>query len=312
MDKQVESEFVSSQPDVSSWFQAGFDKLTGRHRTKRTSSGLTKPPFKQTLLFEALEQRVLMAADPLSVFVAAHVDGAISTPGTLDQHSITLATDTRVVFDSLSNDNRFNWTLDGPNGRVVSNRAFTASDSVELGAANPVLDLKAGTYNATVAGSADATGNYSFQLIDLSKATALTPGTTVSNSLTPANGSSVYKFDAIAGEHYFLDVTGRTGGDIAWQLLDPSDHQVFAPTAMNSASQDVDLASLASSGTYTLLVEGRIGATGTANYAFNSTSCRPQCRWPGGLPPLFQLLRLRQPSAGLAPRVRLVDGQQLE
>ena len=275
MDKQVEREFDSSQPAMRSWFQAGFDKITGRHRDRTSPSGLSKPPFKQTLLFEALEQRVLMAADPLTVFVAAHVNGAISTPGTSDQHSITLATDTRVVFDSLTNDNRFNWSLDGPNGRVVSNRVFTASDSVELGTTNPVLDLKAGTYNLTVAGSADATGNYSFQLLDLSKATALKPGATVSNSLTPANESSVYKFDAIAGDHFFLDVTGRSGGDIAWQLFDPTDHPVFAPKAMNSASQDVDLSSLTSSGTYTLLVEGRIDATGSANYAFNLQQVLP-------------------------------------
>ena len=269
MKNSVDSTMSKAELDSRSPLWGSLDWLKRRATLARTKTRSNTPPVKKKLLFEAMEQRVLLAADPLTSFVVAQVHGSLDAPGETDRFTFTLAADMQVVFDSLTNNANFNWSLVGPRGTLVNSRSFAASDSVDLVGTSPVLKLVAGSYTLTVDGVADATGAYDFQLLDLAKANALTPGTPVSNSLTPANETSVYKFDAIAGEHYFLDVTGRTGGDIAWQLLDPSDHQVFAPTAMNSASQDVDLASLSSSGTYTLLVEGRIGATGTANYAFN-------------------------------------------
>ncbi|MBK6595666.1 MAG: hypothetical protein IPG23_24885 [Burkholderiales bacterium] len=142
------------------------------------------------------------------------------------------------------------------------------------------MDLVAGDYAIAVSGNAGATGAYGFRLLDLQKADGIVPGTAVIGQINPVKETDAYKFDATAGDHFFLDVTGRSGGDVTWQLLDPSGQQVFGPMTMNSASQDIDLPSLATTGTYTLLLEGKIGAVDPANYSFTA-----QLLPPGYVPP---------------------------
>jgi hypothetical protein len=87
--------------------------------------------------------------------------------------------------------------------------------------------------------------------------------------LDPAARTDVYSSTATAGERLYFDITARSGGDVYWRLLDPFGRTVFGPSAMNAASQDVDVTTLAFDGTYTLLVEGRYYTTGTASYSFN-------------------------------------------
>mgnify|MGYP002148087180 CR=1 FL=1 len=43
-----------------------------------------------------------------------------------------LAQDVRIVFDSLTNDNAFQWSLDGPDGRVTSCDITSSSGSPDL------------------------------------------------------------------------------------------------------------------------------------------------------------------------------------
>ncbi|MFC5303075.1 beta strand repeat-containing protein, partial [Azospira restricta] len=222
-----------------------------------------------SIRFEPMEPRVLLSADPVVA-----VSGAISTPGETNQYNFTIASDTKVVFDSLSNNANLNWSLNGPDGNVVSERSFAASDSSGL-SGTPAISLAAGTYTIAVNGSSSATGAYGFRVLDLQKADGIVAGTAVTGQISPANETDTYKFDATAGDHFFLDVTGRSGGDVTWQLLDPSGQQVFGPTAMNSAGLDVDLPNLTATGTYTLLLEGKIGAVDVANYSFTAQLLPP-------------------------------------
>ena len=48
-------------------------------------------------------------------------------------------------------------------------------------------------------------------LLDLAKADGIVSGTAVTGQISPANETETYKFDANAGDHFFLDVTGRSG-----------------------------------------------------------------------------------------------------
>ena len=57
--------------------------------------------------------------------------------------------------------------LEGPRGAVVSDRAFTSTDSYD-GAS--YFDLEAGKYIVSIDGVADTTAAYSFRLLDLAKA----------------------------------------------------------------------------------------------------------------------------------------------
>ena len=231
---------------------------------EKTNKSVARRKYVQ---FESIEPRVLMAGDVNPAVVA--INGTISAQGEVDQYNFTLTNDIKVVFDSLTNNPNLNWSLSGVQGTVVNERSFSSSDSSSL-TGSPTLDLTAGDYTITVDGGPDATGDYSFKLLDLQSAYGISHDTAVTGQISPANETNVYKFDATAGDHFYLDVTGRSGGDVTWQLLDSSGQQVFGPTAMNSASQDVDVAVMPASGTYTLLVEGKIGATETANYSFNA------------------------------------------
>jgi hypothetical protein len=239
--------------------------ILGSRRLSVGGDGL--PPERDRLLFEALEQRVLLSSDPLPAFVVASVNGTIDVPGETDTYTFTLDEPARVVFDSLTNNSQLNWSLSGPIGSLVASRAFSQSDSAEF-SSSPVLNLDPGQYTLSVDGSGDATGGYGFRLLDLDKGTELTPGVARDPVTAPANETRVYTFHGNSGDRFFLDVTSRSGGDIYWRLLDPFGQQVFGPTAMNGPSQDLELAPLPLTGQYTLLIEGRIQQSGTASYAF--------------------------------------------
>jgi hypothetical protein len=43
----------------------------------------------------------------------------------------------------------------------------------------------------------------------------------VNATLTPSTETDAYRFDVVAGERFYFDVTARSGGDVYWRLLDP-------------------------------------------------------------------------------------------
>jgi hypothetical protein len=98
------------------------------------------------------------------------VAGNLSVPSEQDTYTFTLASSSLLYFDSLTNSAQFNWSLAGPAGTIVSARTFLASDGPGFGA--PALNLVAGNYTLTVAGTGATTGAYSFRLFDLGAAAA--------------------------------------------------------------------------------------------------------------------------------------------
>ncbi len=229
--------------------------LTDRQEAQRASA--------KRVRFEPLEPRVLMSADPIPV------SGTLNTPGQVDHYSFTLTTATHLVFDSLTNNSNIDWTLTGPQGAVVTNRSFNSSDG-SSDSATPVLDLSAGTYSVAINAVADATGSYSFRLINADQATAIVPGTAVTGTLNPANQTNVYQFTANAGDPFYFGVNSVTGSTpVYWHLVDPLGNTVFGPNAIYSGGggYDIGTTQLKLSGTYTLLMEGPVGATGTTNYS---------------------------------------------
>src|SRR6266568_3340358 len=111
-----------------------------------------------SIRFEPLEPRVLLSAD---INPAQTITNQISVPGETDQYGFTLPEGARIVFDSLTNNTNLNWSLTGPTGTLVTDRAFSASDGT---AANSLLDLKAGDYTLVIEGAIGNTGvaSYSF------------------------------------------------------------------------------------------------------------------------------------------------------
>jgi ELWxxDGT repeat protein len=193
------------------------------------------------------------------------VNGTIATAGQQNDYTFNLAADAKLYFDALTNNSNLEWSLDGPAGLVVNNRFFNSSDGLSIGG-NPLINAPAGAYTLSVFGSGDATGAYTFRLLDSAAATALTPGTPVSGTLNPANATNLYKFTANAGDQFYFDSQTLTGaGNAYWRLIDPYGNLVFT----QGLGSDAGTQTLAAAGAYTLLVEGYIGDTGTGSYTFN-------------------------------------------
>ncbi|MGB3802622.1 MAG: LamG-like jellyroll fold domain-containing protein, partial [Sphingopyxis granuli] len=191
------------------------------------------------------------------------VTGRIATPGAENRYSFTLTQTTLALFDSLTNNSRLRWSLTGPDGDIiVDGRRFDQSDSFTF-TGNPVLALAAGRYELTIDGIDDAVADYNFRLLDLANAAPLAMGSRVTASLTPSNATAIHRFSANAGESFFFDVLS-VKSDVRWRLIDPNGNIVFNQQSM----ADIDGQLLALSGTYTLLIEGRIDQGLAAAYDF--------------------------------------------
>jgi ELWxxDGT repeat protein len=211
--------------------------------------------------------------DPFALTLNQTVSGAVDVAGEQDTYTFSLASETRVHFDALTNNGSFRWTLVGPAGAdfpVVSNLPFTSSD---YNAAIPTtampLVLKPGSYSLIIDGNVAVSGSYSFRLVDLASATPVTPGTSITSQALAANETDLYRFTTAGNEKFYFDVLEKTGtGTMEWVLLDPYNNAVFIQ-GISLASSDVDTITLIPAGSYTLLVEGDIANTGSVTYGFN-------------------------------------------
>jgi large repetitive protein len=190
------------------------------------------------------------------------VQGAIEHVGQRVAHSFTLTEAKRIYVDSLLNSSTLLWSLSGPRGLVVEDRRFDQTDSQNGLFA---LDLPPGDYSFVVRASNDNTGSFAFRLLDLDGAQLLSPGSVVGGSLSPARATELWAFDAAAGDSYHFDVRDASGGYPFWRLIDPYGATVFGPNYM--PNDDVQAFTLAQTGRYTLLVEGRRDAGGDSSYS---------------------------------------------
>src|SRR3546814_7654226 len=78
-------------------------------------------------------------------------------------------------------------------------------------------------------------------------------GEAQSITLNPGNVTQAFRFDAGAGNRLFFDHIGGST-DPYWRLIDPRGQVVFGPSRVG----DIEEPPLPLTGTYTLLVEGRI------------------------------------------------------
>ena len=181
--------------------------------------------------------------------------GRVEQPGQAVHHSFSLAAPALLYFDSLTDNADMRWSLSGPNGQIVANRAFSQSDAYD---GSSFYTLAAGDYSLTVDPLGDLTGSFAFRLLDLADASVLVPGTPVSGGLNPGRSTDAYRFEvSTPDQRWFFDAIARSGADAYWRLLDPWGATVFGPSAVNApTSHDLET-TLPFVGTYTLLIEGR-------------------------------------------------------
>lgn len=193
-----------------------------------------------------------------SMFVGETIQGSISLPGRRHHYELSLSAPATLFFDSLSN-NGLLWSLRGPNGLIITDRAFWSSDSAD---ANSLLNLPAGEYAITVRASGGSTGDYSFRLLDSSSAFPISVGSEATGNLAPGLSTRLYRFTASAGDRLYFDGRPTTGFTANPYL------RLFSPLGnllMNShgITSDLELDPLPQTGSYLLAVEGRYSDTST-------------------------------------------------
>ncbi len=200
------------------------------------------------------------------ITLGSAINDVLSVAGEQDRYAFSLTTQSLLYFDALTSNANISWSLMGPTGTVVNTRSFNSSDAVNVGA-NPVLNLPKGDYNLVVFSTGNVIGSYAFRLSNLNSATLVTPGVPISDSLSPANETDMYRFNASAGDRLYFDTQIRTNaGNARQRLVDPFGNVLFFSTFIGS---DVDVTTLTQSGTYTLLLEGGIADSGIGTYRIN-------------------------------------------
>jgi len=119
-----------------------------------------------------------------------------------------------------------------------------------------VFQLAAGNYTLTVDGVNDATGAYSFRLLDFAAATPIALDASLTQSITPGKGSRVFSFAGAKDQVVYFDTISRAGfinSAPTWRLIDTIRERRVQRQTTTPISRNVRLPS---SGTYFLLIEG--------------------------------------------------------
>ena len=238
-----------------------------RSRSERRRCAPAAAPFKRTLLAETLEQRVLLAADPLSV---ARVNGSIDSAGEVDHFSFHLDSAATLAFDSLTENSNLRWNLSGPGGAVVNNASFHALSYYDANYAP--LDLVAGDYRIDVQGSGDTTGAYDMRLLDLARATPISLDTAVSGTFEQSGQNLAFSFSGNAGDSLYL--TWQQHPDAYLRIYDPYGQQV---TPGYGQYYDGVVPTLAYTGRYTALLDASGGVPANAAYGLVRRSKPARC-----------------------------------
>lgn len=215
---------------------------------------LVEQSHQASVRFESLEPRVLLAGDTGIVSVV----GSIAVQGERDQYEFSLDSTHRVVFDSLTNRTDITWRLENEQGIVVDHSLQ------ETERYTPLAELAAGHYTLTVDGVGDARGDYQLRLIDVNAAEDLVMGQAISGQLTTGKETQVYRFNAQAGDSFYLQSLLSTS-QVSWRLIDPS-NQIEIST--HGLSGDTDTTRLQKTGQYLLLVEGNLSNTQATDFSF--------------------------------------------
>ncbi|EHJ10225.1 hypothetical protein CWATWH0003_5022t6, partial [Crocosphaera watsonii WH 0003] len=128
------------------------------------------------------------------------VNGNIASPGNQEVYTFTGSVGQKVVFDGLSSDDiNMNARLISPTGNTLLNSQNVNGDS------NPITLLEAGTYELTINGGFNnATGDFSFQMLDVADATEITINEEEIGTLE-GSSSLLFTFEGTAGERIFFN-----------------------------------------------------------------------------------------------------------
>lgn len=242
---------------VTDFFVPGMELEAGRLVLGASQGGATADQD-----FDNFAIAMTAAAQPMTPLALNDaVSGSIAVAGAVQRYEFTLTEETAVIFDALTNNSALRWQISGPT-QTPAVRSFNSTDSAEF-SGNPVMTLAPGTYSVAISATGTNTGSYSFRLASLADGTAINLNETQDLTLTPGNLTAIYRFDATAGQALFLDLISGSN-DPFWRLIDPAGNLVFNTRRLGDLEEPV----LPLDGTYTLLIEGRVGTSAPQTLSF--------------------------------------------
>ncbi|NJN12163.1 MAG: hypothetical protein HC815_31065, partial [Richelia sp. RM1_1_1] len=188
------------------------------------------------------------------------VPGFINTPGKQDIYAFDGTAGTRLFFDGLTGSSNIIAKLFSPSGKEVVTWS-TNTDSNQ-----PLSLLETGTYRLVISSNNNATGNYSFRLVDLETVSTLAFNTPVTGRLDPGAEVEFYQFYAAVGQKFNFDLTATQWINANWVLYEPSGAAIATPS---STTPDFEVTP-EKAGTYVLAVRG--SSTTPIDYNFRATS----------------------------------------
>lgn len=209
-------------------------------------------------------------AQPLTL--GADIAATLTLPGEVHRYEFSLANDTWLTFNSLSEAN-LRWVLTGPWGTLAGTRFWN-------NAWQP-LQAPAGNYTLEVFGDVPSVGAYRFRVIDVFSGPTLNLGEEVVTTFNPNSSTVVYSLDLPAGQRIDARVLSRTGitsGPI-WTLVDPNGLRLFESSSTANSSATTVLA-----GRYALMLVGAPstpGVNGSLRFILDDGGVIPPPAWPG-------------------------------
>ena len=177
-----------------------------------------------------------------------------------------------LYYDGLSADPNINAQLLDPFGNPVPISSIFSNILSAGQDGTPFTLTQTGTYQLILSGARDATGNFSFELLNVAPPTAtpagqatpltLDTGNTISGTIA-GTATKLYQFAGKVGDHvYFQSLTDSAGFDNAtWLIYGPANQLVASNTTSFSddLGQDLEALSLPETGTYTLVIADNSG-----------------------------------------------------
>ncbi len=203
--------------------------------------------------------------------------GNIETAGAQDLYTFNGIAGQAVNFDALTNNvtgGTLVWSLADHTGTTVS--GFSSQNFQDL---HNITLPSTDTYTLKVeTESGTGTGTYSFRVSNVPGETfSIAIGDTVSDGVPGAGAGNIesagnqdkYTFSGTSGQIlYFDSLASSDGGNIIWELSDPSANVIFNLGTANDGGRKV----LPATGTYTIRVYGRDTTIGTYSFIVRSVS----------------------------------------
>ncbi|NER35197.1 MAG: DUF4114 domain-containing protein [Oscillatoria sp. SIO1A7] len=188
-----------------------------------------------------LEEKALNFGDEIS--------STIGEKGERDLYTFTGSKGQRLFLDALLETYNIQATLVSPSGTTVWGGIGLSGDASR----HPVILPEDGTYELTIDGSLETTGNYSFRLLDITDSDLsplLSMETPKEGSLNPGTSIQFYRFVGTEGSRIYFDSQGNSPST-SWRLYGPANNELYKES-LNFDFEQV----LPGDGTYYLMLRG--------------------------------------------------------